>query len=123
MIFVEKRATYIYTTQSIHNLFTSVVLNKMDTNFDNKISFYSNFSACNIELSKNKLENINIDNIDIKNFLADKLNELGIECSSRNIKLFDIQNDYEVKTKEDLLKNNIKQCKIIIVPVECNCIV
>jgi hypothetical protein len=92
----------------------------MDTNFDNKISFYSNFSTCNIELSKNELENINIDNIDIKDFLADKLNELGIECSSRNIKLFDLQNNNEVKTKEDLLKNNIKQCKIIIGSVDCN---
>ena len=108
-------------TQSIHNLFTSVVPNKMDTYFDNKISFYSNFSTCNIELSRNELENmLNIDNINIKDFLADKLNELGIECSSRNIKLFDIQNDYEVKTKEDLLKNNIKQYKIIIVPEDCN---
>jgi hypothetical protein len=120
LIFVEKRSTYIYTTQSIHNLFSSVVPNKMDTNFDNKISFYSNFSTCNIELSKNELENINIDNIDIKDFLADKLNELGIECSSRNIKLFDLQNNNEVKTKEDLLKNNIKQCKIIIGSVDCN---
>ena len=126
------RKDLLIYTQSIHNLFSSVVPNKMDTNFDNKISFYSNFSTCNIELSKNELENMlnkenikidnidNKDNIDIKDFLADKLNELGIECSSRNIKLFDLQNNNEVKTKEDLLKNNIKQCKIIIGSVDCN---
>lgn len=93
----------------------------MDTYFDNKISFYSNFSNCKIELSKNELKNIeNIDNINLKDFLGDKLNELGIECCSRNIKLFDLQNNNEVKTKEDLLKNNTQQCKIIIVPFECN---
>lgn len=126
----------------------------MNTYFDNKISFYSNFNTYNIELSINEIENMtnNIDNLDnnpdnqennqdsmenmannidnqenmvnidnIKYVLTKKLNELGIVCSSRNIKLFDVQNNYEIKTTKDLLTKNTKQCKIIIVPVECNC--
>ena len=104
----------------------------MDLYLDNKISFYSNFNTCKLELSINEVENMaNIDNIDnqenmvnidnIKYVLTKKLNELGIVCSSRNIKLFDVQNNYEIKTTKDLLTKNTKQCKIIIVPVECNC--
>jgi hypothetical protein len=95
----------------------------------NKISFYSNFNTCKLELSKNEVENManidNLENIDnlanIKNCLMEKLNELGIVCSSRNIKLFDLQNNYEIKTTKDLLTKNTQQCKIIIVPVDCNC--
>ena len=100
----------------------------MDLYLDNKISFYSNFNTCKLELSINEVENManidnmeNIENTNIKSFVMKKLNELGIVCSSRNIKLFDVQNNYEIKTTKDLLTKNTKQCKIIIVPVECNC--
>jgi len=109
----------------------------MNNYFDNKISFYSNFNTYKLELSLNEVENManidnqenidnlenmaNIDNTNIKNCLIKKLNELGIVCSSRNIKLFDLQNNYEIKTTKDLLTKKTKHCKIIIVPVDCNC--
>ena len=50
----------------------------------NKISFYSNFNTCKLELSKNEVENMenidnlenieNIENTNIKSFVMKKLN-------------------------------------------------
>jgi len=102
--------------------------NQSNLQSNNKISFYTNFCNNNIKLSINDIKNmVNLENINntsanintnIKDLLAEKINELGIKCSSRNIKLFDMQNNFEIKTAKDLLENNTKQCKIIIVPVE-----
>lgn len=103
---------------------------------DEQINLHSNFSTSNIKLTINEIKSIvdleNINNksanintnitITIKDLVTDKINELGIKCSSRNIKLFDMQNNYEIKTAKDLLENNTKQCKIIIVPAKCSCI-
>ena len=52
--------------------------------------------------------------------LVENLQNLKIKCVSRNIKLFDMHTQNEIKTINDLQENQTKLCKIIIIPIQCN---
>lgn len=95
-------------------------------NDNHKVSFVSNFSNSKIELfinqiAKYKEHYFNLGSSqDIKDMLVDYLQNLNINCSSRNIKLFDMQTQNEIKTLNDIIENKTTLCKIIVVPIKCN---
>ncbi len=98
----------------------------MSLKSNHKVSFISNFSNNNIEIFIEQIEQYIqhyeklYKNCDIKDMLVENLQNLNINCSSENIKLFDIITQNEIKTINDLRNNKTTKCKIIIVPIQCN---
>jgi hypothetical protein len=101
----------------------------MSLESNHKVVFFSNFSNNSnnkIEIFLHQIEHyknhyLNLGKTcDIKDMLVENLQNLKIKCVSRNIKLFDMHTQNEIKTINDLQKNQTKLCKIIIIPIQCN---
>lgn len=98
----------------------------MSIKLNHKVSFISNFSNNHIEIFIEQIEQYiqHYENLyktcDIKDMLVENLQNFNINCTSENIKLFDIITQNEIKTIYDLRNNKTTKCKIIIVPIQCN---